>query len=274
MQIEAKMIRPPIVGVPALAWCSWGPSSRMCCPNSLTRRYSMNFGPRKMQISIAAIPAISTSPISGVASSAPVGARGIRLRLAPTLASGGDIHQQGQGLGNRLEAGRARALDEDDVAGLELGGEQLRRLLGSADQLVWVVVAGRLADADQQIDPRLAPACVKAYLPVVARRVRPELCHLAQDRDAPTGRQRAEVVERGPHGDRVGVVAVVHEDDPVAQLEALAPEAGEAYVRSAVGHPGERRAEGDARCDGGQGVGQVVLLGEGKVERLAAGGSR
>ena len=57
------MISPPIVGVPALAWCSCGPSSRMCWPNSFTRRNSMNLGPRKMQISIAAMPAISTSPI-------------------------------------------------------------------------------------------------------------------------------------------------------------------------------------------------------------------
>src|ERR1700759_1473363 len=96
------MISPPIVGVPALAWCSCGPSSRMCCPNSFTRRYSMNFGPRKMQISIAAIPAIRTSPIAG-------------------------LHQVGERLRNRLEAGRARALDENRVAGLqprrqELGG--------------------------------------------------------------------------------------------------------------------------------------------------------
>src|SRR6185503_18045847 len=122
------MIRPPIVGVPALAWCSWGPSSRMCWPNSLTRRNSMNLGPRKMQISIAAIPAISTSPTVG--------------RSQQLL----------EGHGDGLEAGRARALDQDRVAGLELGGEQLRRLLGIADQLVGVVVASRLADPDQEVD--------------------------------------------------------------------------------------------------------------------------
>src|SRR3954454_16544126 len=102
------MIRPPIVGVPALAWCSCGPSSRMFWPNSLTRRYSMNLGPRKMQISIAAIPAISTSPIEQ------------RLQL----------------LGEGLQPGRARALDQHHVSGAELGGEQLGRLLGVADELV------------------------------------------------------------------------------------------------------------------------------------------
>src|SRR3954471_21516122 len=103
------MIRPPIVGVPALAVCSCGPSSRMCWPNSLTRRNSMNLGPRKMQISIAAMPAISTSPMAGCP------------------------QQLLQRLGDGLEAGRARALDQDRVAGFELGGEQLGCLPGRAD---------------------------------------------------------------------------------------------------------------------------------------------
>src|SRR5215207_9065435 len=235
------MISPPMVGVPALAWWSWGPSSRMCCANSLTRRSSMNFGPRKMQISIAAMPAIRTSP----------------------------IEQHLQRLGDRLEAGRARALDEDGVTGLELGGEQLRRLLGGADELVRVVVAGRLADADEQVRPHLAAARVNAYLPVICRGTGAELAHLAEHGDAALAGERAEVVEGGPHGDRVGVVAVVHEDDSVSQLEALAPEAGETYVRSAVGHLGERRAQRDSCRDGRQGIGQVVPLGKREVERLA-----
>src|SRR5215216_6282555 len=158
------MISPPIVGVPALAWCSWGPSSRMCWPNSLTRRYSMNFGPRKMQISIAAIPAISTSPISGVAFPASAGAGRTGLRPAPTPAPGGGFHQQRQGLRNRLEAGGARPLDEDDVAGLELGGEQLGCLRRGPDELVGAEVTGRLADADEQVDPGLSLARVDAYL--------------------------------------------------------------------------------------------------------------
>src|SRR3954469_17707902 len=98
------MIRPPIVGVPALAWCSCGPSSRMFWPNSLTRRYSMNLGPRKMQISIAAMLAISTSPMAG---------RVLFARLG--------LEQLTQHLGHGLEAGRARALDQDLVAGFGLG---------------------------------------------------------------------------------------------------------------------------------------------------------
>ena len=60
--IAVKMMIPPIVGVPALAWCPSGPSSRMFCPNSRSRRNEMNFGDRKMQISSEAVPAIRTSP--------------------------------------------------------------------------------------------------------------------------------------------------------------------------------------------------------------------
>src|SRR4051812_13786183 len=151
--MAAKTISPPIVGVPALAWCSCGPSSRMCWPNSFTRRNSMNFGPRKMQISIAAIPAINTSPIEQL------------------LEAGGD----------GLKAGRARALDQDRVAGLELRGEQLGRLLWAADQLVGVIAAGRLAHPDQQVDPFGAGA--GADLPVIPVGAGPELAHLAEHGD-------------------------------------------------------------------------------------------
>ncbi len=114
----------------------------------------MNFGPRKMQISIAAIPAIRTSPIE---------------QIPPARSA------------TRLEPGRARALDEDDVAALELGGEELRRLAGIAHQLVGAVVAGRPADSDDQVDPQ--PASVLADLAVVPGRVGAELGHLAEDGD-------------------------------------------------------------------------------------------
>src|SRR3954470_9337748 len=146
-QIEAKTIRPPIVGVPALVWCSCGPSSRMCWPNSRTRRNSMNLGPRKMQISIAAMPAIRTSPIA-------------------------DLHQLRQLLGDRLEAGGARALDKDGVARLQPRRQQLGGLAWVGDQLVGVVVAGRQPDSDHEVDP--GGAGMLADLAVVARRVRPQ----------------------------------------------------------------------------------------------------
>ena len=55
-----------------------------------------------------------------------------------------------------------------------------------------------------------------------------------------------EMVERRAHRHRVGVVTVVHEDDPVGELDPLAPEPGEAYVRSADGHLLGVGAERDA----------------------------
>src|SRR4051812_37168862 len=115
-QIEAKTISPPIVGVPAFVWCSCGPSSRMCWPNSRTRSNSMNLGPRKMQISIAAMPAIRTSPIAG-------------------------LHQLRQLLGDGLETGGTRALHQDGVAGFQTCRQQLGGLVGVGDELVRVVVA-------------------------------------------------------------------------------------------------------------------------------------
>src|SRR3954451_11284786 len=93
-----KMMIPPIVGVPAFEWCS-GPSSRMNWPNSRSRRNSMNFGERKMQMSSEAVPAIRTSPTRGC------------LR-------------RDKRLGHRLERDAARALDRHDVARAdELAGD-------------------------------------------------------------------------------------------------------------------------------------------------------
>src|SRR5690349_16462637 len=89
--IAMKMMIPPMVGVPALAWWPSGPSSRMFWPNSRSRRNSMNFGERKMQSSSEAVPAMSTSPT------------GRRLRL----------HER---LGHGLQRDAARALDEHHVA--------------------------------------------------------------------------------------------------------------------------------------------------------------
>src|SRR3954469_7066500 len=60
--MAVKMMIPPIVGVPALAWWPSGPSSRMFCPNSRARRNAMNFGDRKTQISSEGVPAIRPPP--------------------------------------------------------------------------------------------------------------------------------------------------------------------------------------------------------------------
>src|SRR5918996_5209784 len=163
-------ISPPIVGVPALAWCSCGPSSRICCPNSFTRRYSMNRGPTKIVISIAAIPAIRTSPRS--------------IRSPPFIwASSSTIGPSRQKLvGETLEPDRARALDQHRVA-------RPQQLVGHGDRLLRVghpfiggVVAGELADADDRADPQAARE--GADLPVVFAGFGAQLEHAAHHGDA------------------------------------------------------------------------------------------
>ena len=63
--IEIMIRRPPIAGVPCLTTWPFGPSSRICCPNSFLRRKSMNLGPERMEITIASTPASRTSTMTG-----------------------------------------------------------------------------------------------------------------------------------------------------------------------------------------------------------------
>src|SRR6266536_3121604 len=108
--------RPPMIGVPCLVtWCS-GPSSRIVCPYSLRRRKAMKRGPARIEISIAASPAIRT-----------------RTKL------GSHRRQRFRYL---LEREHAGALDEYAVARLQLLPQRLDRLGG---------VGGRAAT----VDPRL-----------------------------------------------------------------------------------------------------------------------
>ena len=62
-------------------------------------------------------------------------------------------------LGDALQADRARALDEDRVAGLQLGGQQLGRLARVGDELVGVVVAGRQRRRRSRRSTPAARAC-------------------------------------------------------------------------------------------------------------------
>src|SRR4051794_13482176 len=107
------MMIPPIVGVPAFSWWPSGPSSRMCWPNSLTRRNEMNFGLRKMQMRRAAVPP---------------------MRISPTVPSG--LGACGEGLGHDLEADAPRGLDEDGVAVLDQARQQFGGLGGGVDGAV------------------------------------------------------------------------------------------------------------------------------------------
>ena len=109
-------------------------------------------------------------------------------------------------------------------------------------------------------------------LSVIVGGVRAQLRHLAEHRDvAARGRERGQVIERRAHGDRVGVVAVVHDDDSVGQLDQLAAQAREGYPRRPLRHLIQWHLERLADRDRRQGVGEVVRLAEREREALLAG---
>src|SRR3954463_4117160 len=104
-EIAVKMMIPPIVGVPALAWWPSGPSSRMFWPNSRSRRNEMNLGDRKMQISSEAVPAIRTSPT------------GQRLRDGLQADPAGRLHEHDVTGGDQLADEFGRGACVRDVVG-------------------------------------------------------------------------------------------------------------------------------------------------------------
>ena len=174
--IARKRIRPPIVGVPAFAWCSCGPSSRICWPNSLTRRNWMNFGPRKIVISIAAMPAIRTSPRSiwfDAISPMRHRARSSSARTASVNASSPTAREPF----TRTASPLAEQPADDPTPSTGVGRPLVRG-----------VVAGELADADDRVDAEIAR--VGAGLAVVGGAVGAELAHPAEDGD-PAAAQRA-----------------------------------------------------------------------------------
>src|SRR3954451_3706573 len=107
---------PPIVGVPAFAWCPSGPSSRISWPNSRWRASEMNLGPRNMQMSSEPRPAIRIDP-------RPVGIAPAPARAPPPP------RQRPPG------PGRARPLDQNAVALVGNLLEELAGLLGRAGRL-------------------------------------------------------------------------------------------------------------------------------------------
>src|SRR5262245_13308234 len=80
------------------------------------------------------------------------------------------------------------------------------------------------------------------------------------------------MVQRRPHRDRVGVVAVVDQEGVLRELHQLATKPREDYPGRQTGHAVQREAERHPRRDGGQRVDQVVGLGEGELETLLAPG--
>ena len=191
------MMIPPIVGVPAFAWWPSGPSSRMLWPNSRSRRNAMNFGDRKTQISSEAVPAIRTSPM--------------RQRLR-----------------DRLQADPARRLHQHHVARTH---EPRRPATPPRRRRSPRAPRRRTPPASPPTAARRRPArrprTAAAYAPIsrcASSSPAPELEHVSEHGDTPppVGRLRGEIVERGAHGQRVGVVAVIDDEDPRGQRDVLA----------------------------------------------------
>ena len=138
------MITPPIVGVPAFWWWPSGPSSRMCWPNSRSRRNSMNFGLRKMQMSSAAVPP-KRRPHQPLPSS--------RRRPRP---------RRGRHRAPRPPAHAARALHEHRVARARAGPAAASRPLGGVGHRVRLALerAGhRRGPAGPTVTSSSTPAC-------------------------------------------------------------------------------------------------------------------
>src|SRR6266536_2955964 len=170
-----------MIGVPCLATWRSGPSSRMVCPYSLRRRKAMKRGPARIEISIAARPAIRT-----------------RTKLG--------LHRR-QRFRHLLEREHAGALDEYAVARLQLLPQRLDRLGGvggraaTVDPRLW-------ADGDQDVDADLFDCAGDLAMSLVG--VIAELRHLSEHGDAPMlAGALGEVLERGADRDRVGVPGVV-----------------------------------------------------------------
>src|SRR6266550_3993801 len=145
-----------MIGVPCLVtWCS-GPSSRIVCPYSLRRRKAMKRGPTRIEISIAARPAIRT-----------------RTKLG--------LHRR-QCFRHLLELEHAGALHEHAVAGLELLAQRLDRLGGVGCRPATVDLRLR-TDGDQDVDADLlgrASDLAMSLVGIVAK-----LRHLPEHGDAP-----------------------------------------------------------------------------------------
>ena len=221
-----KMMIPPIVGVPAFAWWPAGPSSRMCWPNSRSRRNAMNFGDEE-----DADEQRGRAGDEDLAHQAPSSASATTSRPTP----------------------RER-LDEHGVARRAASsGHDAAAACASASGVTLAVAVGHVRgarpDGDEHVDARSRGRGRRS--PRGSGLVGPELEHVAEHGDAAPGRGRGEVVEGGAHRHRVGVVAVVDDDDPAGQLDPLAAQARQRDVDQPVGldADGARGGQrGAARC--------------------------
>ena len=138
------------------------------------------------------------------------------------------IRRRFQRPGDDLEAHAARGLDEHGVAGAQQARARARAAAAASATRCTSPPSRRPCarrsgpTVTSSVDA--AVARVRADLGVEALLVGPELEHVAEHGDAASGRGRGEIVECGAHRHRVGVVAVVDDDDPARELDPLAAE--------------------------------------------------
>ncbi len=177
----------------------------------------MNFGPRKIVISIAAMPAIRIAPRStGTVLSPSVCASAINRRPRRARATRPSVSRsrptEREPLTSATSPSRSSAATTGD-RGVGVGRPGVRR-----------VVAGELADADQAIDPALADQ--RADLRMEVGGVGAELGHPAEDGDRAAlagDPDPARFSTRGAHRDRVRVVAVVEQQDAAREARSALP---------------------------------------------------
>ena len=183
------MITPPIVGVPAFWWCPSGPSSRMCWPNSRSRRNSMNFGLRNRQMSSAAVPPNRIRPISA-ARRAGAGAVG-----APCSCARAPAERCTRSSPTPREAFTSTVSPScSSVASSSAAAPRIGHGVGLARELR-AHLGRQRPDGDEQVDAAFAR--VQPDLAVQALRLRAQLEHVAEHRHAARGR-RLEPGRRSP----------------------------------------------------------------------------
>ncbi len=152
---EARMRRPPIVGVPCFTTCVAGPSARICWPRLRVRRSSMNLGPITTAATIAIRPAIRTGTMLERSSRSRLRCLRARPRERPSR-------------GRRLPDGRTTARLVDGASGV-CGPTRRARTCGT-DSPTPITSTPRSA-ASSPISPWYAAGRLA------------ELGHLPEDRD-------------------------------------------------------------------------------------------
>ena len=194
-----------------------GPSSRMCWPNSRRRRNSMNFGLRNMQISRAAgaaeqDPAHQRLP----AVAARAGAAALRRRhQLPAQSRADDARGAPPREPFTSTVSPLRSSPASSLRGRAASGTrswQPRRRARSRN----LRTRQQRSDGDEHLARRAARRRADLAVQGDAPPARARACPRARPRRRP-GALSLEVLDRGAHRHRVGVVAVVDQHDAAGQ---------------------------------------------------------